>query len=194
MGKRYYIPWYLITGGCIGVILAIISVVKEADREHSNPLLSTIAFSIMISSGILEFYNLHRREKKEVEKFKYGKHAPAPDFLNDLNINPGSSEAHSALTVRQVIAEPAKIPPESVRADHQFMKDFERLPFDDSPDVLFFILNLEDKLNMCITDEDANKIRELFFKDYSVKDLVLGIIRLCREKNLLNHMSATTSE
>lgn len=193
MGKRYYLPWYVITGGSIGGVLAIVSVVKGPDREHSDPLLSTAALLIIIFAGILEFGRLLKRGKKEVEKFKHAKHIPNIDFLNDLNIDPDSPEAHIALTVRQVIAEPAKIPPESVRADHQFMKDFERLPFYDSPDFLMFIMNLEDKLNMSIPDEDTEQILELF-KDYSVKDFVLGIIRLCREKNLLNHIPATTSE
>src|SRR5688572_23201458 len=96
---------------------------------------------------------LFRHWTTRVAEFTHGR-APQPDaaFVADCHL-PALPEAERvALIVRAVVAEEGSVDPQFIFANDRYPEDLEILPSWDSPDWLDFIMRLEEKLSIRISD------------------------------------------
>jgi acyl carrier protein len=168
-------PKYTIASGFIAVPLVVIG--------QNSIWMITMAFVVVAGACLFDIRSFRRRVRFEIHKFEQGPNTPALDFLSDIGIAQSSNEAQVVLTARDIIAEFAGIPPDCIRADLKFPKDFGILF--DSLDVIEFILQFESRLGIRISDGKT----DIFWPDpretvkWTVKEYVLGVLQFCQEQH-----------
>ncbi|MBN1764213.1 MAG: hypothetical protein JW860_03065 [Sedimentisphaerales bacterium] len=124
-----------------------------------------------------------KRELKEVEKFKSGPQTESEVYLDTIGVKPGTPDAEMVLGIRSIIAELGQIPAESVKPEHRLWKDFQKLPFFDSPDTLEFIMMIEDIFKINIADKAAGNFFS-YDENLTVKEFTLRILQYFQQEKL----------
>ena len=122
------------------------------------------------------FRAIRRRELAEIKRFEQSTPTEDLDFVTALGVSEGSSDARKVTAIRAGIAELGEVPPHSIRADHRFYPDLERLPFYDSIDFLGLILMVEEKLDVRLGDTDHEMLSKIVTEG-TVMDFVLNVLR-----------------
>ena len=105
---------------------------------------------------------------------------PQPDtsFLADCQLPALADAERVALIVRALVAEEGSVDPRFIFATDRYPEDLEILPSWDSPDWLDFIMRLEEKLDVRISDRDADR---LYMPRWTVRELVQRVVSVyCR--------------
>jgi acyl carrier protein len=88
------------------------------------------------------------------------------DFAEECGVAVGSFEAEVALAVREIIADLANVPKESILARHSFVTELVGLdPALDSLDSVDYVMRLEERLDMRIPDCVAQSLPGIFDPD-----------------------------
>src|SRR5881227_1559115 len=113
---------------------------------------------------------LFRHWTTRVAEFTQGR-IPQPDiaFVADCQLPAVPDAEPVALVVRAVVAEEGSVDPQFIFASDRYPEDLEILPSWDSPHWLDFIMRLEEKLNIRISDRDAEP---LYMPRWTVRELV----------------------
>ena len=120
---------------------------------------------------------LFRHWTTRVADFTQGR-APQPDapFVADCQLPTLPDAERVALVVRAVVAEEGSVDPQFIFASDRYPEDLEILPSWDSPDWLDFIMRLEEKLAIRISDRDAER---LYMPRWTVRELVQRVVSVC---------------
>jgi acyl carrier protein len=148
--------------------------------------LSSVQWVIYLLVPLIVFFIflcifVRKRELREVEKFNNGQKLEDDIYLKNIGLHSNAEDARNALFLRSIIANLAKIPTQTIQPKHRLWKDYDRLPFFDSPDTVEFIMEVEDKLNVSIPDEYVEKIVGTYDENLTVQEFTLNLIA-CLQK------------
>ena len=117
---------------------------------------------------------LFRHWTTRVAEFTQGR-TPQPDaaFVADCQLPAVPDAERVALIVREIIAEEGSVDPHFIFASDRYPEDLEILPSWDSPDWLDFIMRLEKKLDIRISDRDADR---LYVERWTVREFVQRVV------------------
>src|SRR5262245_16814247 len=102
---------------------------------------------------------LFRHWTTRVAEFTQGRTPqPGAAFPADCQLPVLPDAERVALIVRAVVAEEGSVDPQFILAGDRYPEDLEILPSWDSPDWLDFIMRLEQKLDIRISDRDADRL------------------------------------
>lgn len=117
------------------------------------------------------------RGRRESARFRSLQPISDEVFLHECSLQPGTRGAEVALEVRRILGEMSDVPPQNIRATDRFFVELKSLPPWDSPDILDFVLTLEDKFKMQLDRTSETAIAgAISGPDSSVRDLVTAVI------------------
>ena len=124
-------------------------------------------FVPIIVFAVLAFKYIRKRELGEIEKFKSGPKLENEVYLESIGLCSGTEDAETALWLRSIIANLAKIPEQSIRGEH-----------------CLWIMSIEEQFKISIPDEFADKIVGGVFaydKNLTIKDVTIRLIEFLQK-------------
>lgn len=122
---------------------------------------------------------------ERVEGFRKGR-APQTDpaYVAALGMADDTQASEVALAVRRAVAKIGDVDPLYVYADDG-MQELSLLPVWDSMDWVALIMELEDQIDIRISDNDAEKLTPVRYEDeFSVPDFTHRVLRFLRDEPL----------
>jgi hypothetical protein len=136
----------------------------------------SIAAACTLASLGLSFWNIRRKESREIARFEERPKVGADAFLGELEIIGSSPLAEKVLAVRTRLAQLGGVPPDSLRPSDRISGELRHLPFFDSLDYLGFVFILEEEMGVRIPDDKLLALSARKDSPTAIRDLIVVAI------------------